>query len=65
MVHEPELTYIAQRAHAARVSMAAVCKRAGKHRQAWSRAMKRGRADYTLVDPIERALTAIEAERAQ
>lgn len=51
------------RAHKARISMSSLCKRAGKHRQAWSRAMKRGRADYTLIDPIERALTAIEAER--
>lgn len=54
----------AERAHKARVTIPMVCKRAGIHRQSWSRAMKRGNANYTLIDPLEKAMAAIEQERA-
>ena len=64
MVHEDELIALEKRAHAARVTMAEVCRRAGKHRQSWSRARRRGRAEYTLIDPLEKAMATIESERA-
>lgn len=63
MIHKPELDAIAARAHAVRMTMAEVCKRAGKHRQSWHRAYKRGKAEYTLIWPLEQALDAIEKER--
>ena len=62
MIHEPEMILLEQRAHAARVTMTDVCRYAGIHRQSWFRARKRGRANYTLIDPLEKAMDAIERE---
>lgn len=63
MIHEPEMIALEQRAHAARVTMPQVCRKAGKHPQSWYRARARGAANYTLIDPLEKAMTEIEAER--
>jgi len=63
MIYIPELVAIERRAHEARVTMPTVCKRAGVFPSSWYRARKRGAANYTLIDPIEKALTEIEKER--
>jgi hypothetical protein len=63
MIHKEELLALEKRAHAARISMPELCRRAGKFPQSWFRARKRGRADYTLIDPLERMIKVIEAER--
>jgi hypothetical protein len=63
MIHIPEMLVLERRAHNARTTMAGVCKRAGIFPQSWYRARKRGSANYTLIDPLEKALSAIESDR--
>lgn len=63
MIHKDELTALERRAHEARISMGALCRRAGIFPQSWSRAKKRGRAEYRLVLPLEQELKRVEAER--
>jgi len=63
MIHEPEMIALEARAHAARITMPELCKRAGKFRQSWYRARKRGRAEYTLFYPLEQEMAKVEAER--
>jgi hypothetical protein len=64
MIGKTELDGIEVRALAARVTMPNLCRRAGKFPSSWYRAKARGRADIALIDPIERALIAVETERA-
>jgi len=64
MIHEAELGALEARAHEARITMRQVCVRAKIHPQSWYRARKRGRAEYTLIDPLEKELSAIEQERS-
>ncbi len=65
MIHETELVALEQRAHSARITMRQLCVRAGVHPQSWYRARKRGRAEYTLVLPLELEMDAIERERKE
>ncbi len=64
MINETELIALEARAHALRLSMTEVCKLAGKHRQSWFRARKRGRAEYPFIRALESALEAFESEKA-
>lgn len=65
MIHAPEMIAIERRAHEARVSLPTLCKRAGIFPSSWYRARKRGSANYTLIDPIEKALAQVEREREE
>lgn len=64
MIYVPEMVALERRAHEARITMMGLCKRAGVFPQSWYRARKRGSANYTLIDPLERAMREIESERA-
>lgn len=63
MIHKAEMEALKERAHAARMTMPDVCRRAGIFPQSWHRAFKRGKANYTLIDPLEKAMSDIEQER--
>lgn len=65
MIHENEMKAIEARAHALRKTMPQVCRLAGKFPQSWYRARARGKANYTLIDPIETALATLEKERSE
>jgi len=60
MIEKHELDAIETRAHALRVTMPQICRIAGKHPQSWYRAKARGRAEYTLIKPIESTLDDLE-----
>lgn len=62
MVEEHEMIALEARAHVARITMPELCRMAGKHPQSWYRARKRGRANYTLIDPLERAMADLERQ---
>lgn len=64
MIHKAELDALKDRAHAARLTMTEVCRMANVWPQSWHRAFKRGRAEYTLILPLEKTMDAIEQERA-
>ena len=63
MIHENEMAELERRAHMARITMPELCRIAGKHPSSWYRARSRGRANYTLIDPLEKAMDQLERER--
>jgi len=63
MIHADEIAELERRAHKVRVTMPELCRMAGKHPSSWYRARSRGRADYTLIAPLESAMDQLERER--
>lgn len=63
MIHADELDAIVARAHALRISMPDLCRKAGVFPQSWYRAKKRGRAEYKIIKPIEIALSEMEVAK--
>jgi hypothetical protein len=64
MISKPEIDAIEARALAARITMPDLCRKAGKFPSSWYRARQRGRAEISLIAPLETALDTIERERA-
>lgn len=64
MIHQDEIAALESRAHAARITMRDVCKRAGIFPQSWYRARKRGRMEYAPYVRLEAELASIESERS-
>ena len=65
MSHKQAIDDVEKRAFGVRLTMQQLCDKAGVYRQTWSRAKSRGAISLDVLIRMEKALDAIEREKAK